>query len=52
MTIAQCIHDITTTYGLVLSLFLAGLVGGFNVAQACAVRWFWRKRKQQIPTEK
>lgn len=30
MTIVQCIHDITTTYGLILSLFLAGLVGGFT----------------------
>lgn len=28
MIIAQCVHDITTSYGLGLSLFLAGLVGG------------------------
>ncbi len=28
MTGAQCIHDITTLYGLSISLFLAGLVGG------------------------
>lgn len=28
MIFAQCIHDITTSYGLVLSMFLAGLVGG------------------------
>lgn len=30
MIIAQCAHDITTSYGLTISLFLAGLVGGFT----------------------
>lgn len=28
MFFAQCVHDITTSYGLVISLLLAGLVGG------------------------
>ena len=28
MIIAQCIHDITTSYGLLISMLLAGLVGG------------------------
>ncbi len=28
--LVQCLHDITTSYGLVFSLFLAGLVGGFT----------------------
>lgn len=28
MFIGQCIHDVTASYGLVISLFLAGLVGG------------------------
>lgn len=26
--IVECIHDITTSYGLIISMFLAGLVGG------------------------
>ena len=30
MFIAQCIHDIATSHGLIISLFLAGLVGGFT----------------------
>tara|TARA_R110002153_G_scaffold54268_7_gene150827 strand:+ start:7422 stop:8132 length:711 start_codon:yes stop_codon:yes gene_type:complete len=30
MFIGQCIHDIATTHGLVISLFLAGLFGGFT----------------------
>ena len=30
MIIAQCISDFTTSYGLPVSLFLAGLVGGFT----------------------
>ena len=30
MIIAQCIHDITLSHGLLISLFLAGLVGGFT----------------------
>lgn len=30
MTVLQCIHDITTSYGLIFSLFLGGLVGGFT----------------------
>lgn len=30
MFIGQCIHDITTSYGLPISLFLAGLFGGFT----------------------
>lgn len=30
MFIAQCAHDIATSYGLPISLFLAGLVGGFT----------------------
>ncbi|MCB1531966.1 MAG: sulfite exporter TauE/SafE family protein [Alphaproteobacteria bacterium] len=35
--IAQCIHDITLTHGLVISLFLAGLVGGVShCAGMCA----------------
>lgn len=37
MLIGQCIHDITVSYGLVLSLFLAGLVGGVtHCAGMCA----------------
>ncbi len=28
MIIVQCIHDITTSYGLLISMLLAGLVGG------------------------
>ncbi len=32
--IGQCIHDIATSYGLPMSLFMAGLVGGFT---HCAV---------------
>ncbi len=27
---AQCVHDIYASYGLIVSLFLAGLVGGFS----------------------
>lgn len=30
MFLAQCVHDITVSYGLNISLFLAGLVGGFT----------------------
>ena len=37
MIIAQCVHDFSTSYGLPLSLFLAGLVGGFtHCAGMCA----------------
>ncbi|MCD8496723.1 MAG: sulfite exporter TauE/SafE family protein [Alphaproteobacteria bacterium] len=37
MLIAQCLHDVSTSYGLPLSLFLAGLVGGFtHCAGMCA----------------
>lgn len=30
MFLAQCAHDFTVQYGLAMSLFLAGLVGGFS----------------------
>lgn len=30
MTIGQCIHEFSTSYGLPFSLFLAGLMGGFT----------------------
>ena len=30
MLVGQCIHDITVAHGLAISLFLAGLVGGFT----------------------
>ena len=30
MIIAQCVHDMAVSHGLVISLFLAGLVGGFG----------------------
>ena len=30
MVIGQCIHDMAVSHGLVISLFLAGLVGGFT----------------------
>lgn len=30
MIIGQCIHDMAVSHGLVISLFLAGLVGGFT----------------------
>lgn len=30
MSFAQCVHDFSISYGLVFSLFLAGLVGGFT----------------------
>lgn len=30
MFIGQCIHDIAVSHGLIISLFLAGLVGGFT----------------------
>ena len=37
MFIGQCIHDIAVSHGLILSLFFAGLVGGFtHCAGMCA----------------